>query len=735
MKTSAKLMGAFALAAALAFNCHGVILNYGGVFKFAGANKAFADACANEVLDRMGPRTWLITDDLLDKALRKAAVARGQELNIICIKLRSEAECKAYCNRLADLVAEKKLTAGGKSNADLVFTLRELGLLPFLKVWFKNDPNIMNEVMTIGWPDIWFWANCRPVPDGLGFRGVKDVSSVDGLKIKSDFEALWKKLEPSIVIPQYSGKGSYSIREVEALTNRRRMELRRHFGLIANNIGVLLQDLHHDKEAFEMYELVLGTIDCDNICALFNEFEMIRVGNQVAMGRKREVEQQLEAIIGDPKRRYRIGSLSSYYGYIRSPEFLVRHGLSWARSGETRYAIENLKDASDLVPGGKPSTELLNLMAGFYAQGRQVEKSREKYQEVLKADATNYDALMGLWRLSLQEGAIEEAKQYLKRASDAGDAKPMEGRVRFDVPLRYMMDNNLDEAYEALKKITYLQPSIQAWALLAGVVLQLADSATDPKQKQKILAEVENVILPKMEGLANSPRDFYVHMTRALTLMRKGTDPETMKQARSSLEIAWKTRPVVSVGGMVLDLDYRLLDREGAERHALQILRMDEKHVFANWVMGSIRMGEDRLPEAERYLRASAQAAHPLPAAQNDLAELFRRRGNLVEAEEIARAATKSAPDLYVAWETLASTLLDRGKDLDEAEQCILKAIDLAGGKDDLRMQLTLARVQLAKRDFAKARNTLRMLDKRRDELEERDRAVLDELRKKAWGK
>ena len=195
------------------------------------------------------------------------------------------------------------------------------------------------------------------------------------------------------------------------------------------------------------------------------------------------------------------------------------------------------------------------------------------------------------------------------------------------------------------------------------------------------------------------------------------------------------SRPVVAVGGMVLDLDYRLLDREGAERHALEILRMDETHVFANWVMGSIRMQEGKLPQAERYLRAAAQAAHPLPAAQNDLAELLRRNKNLVEAEDIARAATKSAPELYVVWETLSATLLDRGKDLDEAERCILKAIDLAGGKDDLRMQLTLARVQLAKKDVVKARATLRGVSKRRDELEDRDRAVFDELQKTATGK
>ena len=376
------------------------------------------------------------------------------------------------------------------------------------------------------------------------------------------------------------------------------------------------------------------------------------------------------------------------------------------------------------------------MMASYYAQGKQMEKSREMYKEVLAKDANNHEALMGLWRLSLQEGAVGEAKSYLERAVKA----PMKGEtVRFDVALLHMMNNNLEDARLALQKITDLQPhSVQAWALLAGVVLQQADKASDPTQKQKILAEVENVIIPKMEVLSDSPRDFFVQMTRALTLMRKGTDPEIMKQTRAALEIAWMSRPVVSVGAMVLDFDYRLLDRENAERHALQVLRMDSNHAFANWVMGSIRMGEEKLPEAEKFLRASAAAAHPLSAAQNDLAELLRRRGSLVEAEEFARAATKTDPNLYVSWETLAATLLDRGENLEEAEKCIEKAISISKTQksEDVRMQLTLARVQIARKDFVKARNTLRALGKRREELtSDRDKATLDELTEQAKGK
>ena len=104
-----------------------VLLLAGVVNAFSrdGENGAFADVCANELLDRLGTRTWLITDGqvgsqltdgLLDAHLRVAAAARGQELNIICIKALKESEYKAYCRQLADLVEKKGVTAGEKTS-------------------------------------------------------------------------------------------------------------------------------------------------------------------------------------------------------------------------------------------------------------------------------------------------------------------------------------------------------------------------------------------------------------------------------------------------------------------------------------------------------------------------------------------------------------------------------------------------------------------------------------------
>ena len=237
-----------------------------------------------------------------------------------------------------------------------------------------------------------------------------------------------------------------------------------------------------------------------------------------------------------------------------------------------------------------------------------------------------------------------------------------------------------------------------------------------------------------MEAVSDDPRDYFVQMTRALVYMRKG--PTFRKQARDALVIASLSRPDVSVAGdMILGLDIELDDGEAAERHARTILRRDRHDKLANYVMGSLRLKEGDYSTAETFLRLSVEADRPIAAAQNDLAEVLRRQQRYEEAEKFARAAVKNQEKLYVAWETLGAALLDQGKDLDEAEKCVEKAIKLSKTEskiEDIRMQITLARVQIARGALDKARTTLRTLRKRSSELSNYDRDQLETLVKSA---
>ena len=250
------------------------------------------------------------------------------------------------------------------------------------------------------------------------------------------------------------------------------------------------------------------------------------------------------------------------------------------------------------------------------------------------------------------------------------------------------------------------------------------------------LAKGSHTFIPKMEAIAASPRDYFVQMTRALVLMRKGKDAR--KAARDALVVARAARPDVDVvGDMILNLDIELNQPEDAEKHARQILRKDRGNALANYVMGSLRLQEGDYMTAETFLRLSVQTEKPVAAAQNDLAECLRRLQRPAEAEQFARAAIKNRPDLYVAWETLGSVLLDQKKELDEAEKCVAEAIRLAKSSkvEDVRMQLTLARVQIAKGDLGRARGTIRQIRSHQKELTKYDLGELDKLQRSIKGK
>ena len=216
----------------------------------------------------------------------------------------------------------------------------------------------------------------------------------------------------------------------------------------------------------------------------------------------------------------------------------MRLGFEWARSGQVGNAIAQVQRAISFVPADR-QTGLLNMMAAIYASGNQTQKSREVYQQVLDKDENNHDALMGMMRLSLQKGALDEAKGFLDKAVKAS---PNGETANFDWALLHLMNNDLQSARLSLQKMTDMQPkSLQAWSLLAGVVLQQIDQAKDDAAKASAFQELEDVILPKMVSIANSPRDYYVQMTQALVWMRKGK--AFQKQARDALVVASRSRP------------------------------------------------------------------------------------------------------------------------------------------------------------------------------------------------
>lgn len=687
-------------------------------FTFDTDSGSFADKVAERTLDEMGDRSWFVSDGTLDDHLLLAAERRGRPFHIISL-VRDKDD--AYLARLADEIREAKL--GGDANTDLLIWLDTLGILTFIQHWFETSPaEVKSKVAIWGYPDLAPEIECFPE---FIFFGADSSRAVDWAKEWADFE-------PVLHAPE--GWGSYKLWQEKNPMDRMRLDLRRHMGLIANNYAVMLNDRGNTAEAFAMYELVLNKIDSDNICSLINELDMAAAGLREAVAKQRHLQGRIQAIVADTKRRYDPRRLPAYYGYVRNPRMFTSIGLVLARSGKTSEALKNIARAMELVDSSK-RTNMLNLMASIYADSNDIVKSREIYEGILASDPQNHDALIGMMRLCAMEGNAVAAQEFLEKATAVSGDDP---RAYHERALLALMKGETEDAIALLHKATDSNPGdLRIWSFLAQVLIQQHDATKDEKKRNALLSEVEDIIIPSMNKIATDPADFYVQTVRAQLLMRKGGD-DSRREARNALAAAASSNPsiadVTKTSDLVLGLDIALNDADDAERQAIKVLRRNSKSPLANYVMGSIALQRGDYMQAEAFLRRSADAEQPVPLAINDLAEVLRRSDRLEEAEKYARRAVETAPGLYVAWETLGSIILARKGDLGEAEQCVNKACELSKGSDgreaDVRMFISLARVQIAKGDMFRAKGSLRKVQSRIDELADFEKKEFDELLK-----
>lgn len=713
-----------------------VIAGIWNLFTFERDRGEFADRVAGMILDDLGDRTWMVTDGSIDDHILLVAADRGKEINLINLHREDDSNLSSlrrednsaylvrtlagkYLEQLQRLVEKKKL--GGNNNKELVSRLN-LGIVPFLRQWVEVDDGAAGKLVMTS-PLLW-GARVKPVPERFFFGA--DPSR------KADITA-WNELDSVLHAP--AGWGSYRMRKIDNPIDRLRLHIRRHLGFVANNRGIYLQNMKNDDAAYNTYDFVLSKIDPDNFSALCNIIEMARGGYRKAVDRKKELDRALNDIVADTNRRYDARVLSRYYGDIRSPAFFIKLNLVLARSGYTEEALATLSRASDFISTDRDST-LMNMMAALYANEPSQRKSREIYSSILARDNRNHAALIGMMRLELMDGNNAKALEYLEKAAKVTtDAY----RANIELAMIAMMKRDLDGAKKLLLKAVDTAPEkerMHALSLLAAVEMQRCDEAKESKDKDVIIEEIENEILSKMEKIAKGEPDYHLQTTRAFILMRKGADKR--REARDAFVDAAKTRPdIETTHDLILGLDISLNDVAAAKDHAIEVLRRNRNAPLANYVMGSLELqGGDKNQMAEIYLRKAADARKPVVLALNDLAEALRRNKKYDEAEIYARKAVKAAPKLYIAWETLGSILLNANRNIDEAEKCILKACELSrddkGREEDVRMLISLARVQLAKGDNSKARTTLRKVNKRVSELSEYEKQEFEELRKRA---
>ena len=106
-----------------------------------------------------------------------------------------------------------------------------------------------------------------------------------------------------------------------------------------------------------------------------------------------------------------------------------------------------------------------------------------------------------------------------------------------------------------------------------------------------------------------------------------------------------------------LRIALRRADFIEARRYAAAVLRSDEEDPEANFGMGMSYLREDRMQDAEFYLRRCLIRRPDEPAVLNNLSIICRKGRRYDEAEELARHALKMLPDSPEVRQTLKDAL------------------------------------------------------------------------------
>jgi Tfp pilus assembly protein PilF len=721
------------------------------------------DEISRRVVSSMGERTLIVTDGVIDDGVRIAALRQGKKLHVVSLVREED---KTYLKNLAETVRAEK-TGGEKLSGELSDILvkddgiERQRLLPFIEHWFRNDPDVASKVVVWGAPHLWMNVEKGPLPELYFF-----TCEGEG-KDPGDWIANWASVRDLLPVPEEWGSfriGMFkdaSKKEFVDSRERNRRNLRRHIGLLATNQGnyhhfnglKLFEDgkkaeaqVEFDK-AFGLYELVLNEIDPDNLAALINE-ELLasKNGFKKAVDKHKAIKQALETVYKDTSRRYDPVQLSLLYGTLCDPQFMFSYGQALiSRRGQYAHGVYQIRRAIDLIPAEQRKLAELNILAHYFSEGSESHKGKARaiYLEELKSDPGNKMALFRLSNLEALDGNVEKAREYLERALEGEENNVIYAK---QVAQLRLLKNDLRGAESTLRRaIDSDSKDIHAWSLLAHVLIRNIDAMGEvepnskrAERKEALLKEIETDILPVIEAISkeSSGMDHEVvyRSTKALFLMRKG-GVENIRSARDSFdEVAKTSRGSRRTGDVILSLDMQLNDKEHAEKKALKILATDADDPMANYIMGSILLHRGESAAAETHLRKAISGARHVPLAFNDLAEVLRRRGAFEEAEKMAREAVARMPKLYVAWETLGSILMASGKSFSEAEKYIEKACELSkdasGGAADVRMLISLARVQIKRGQMLRAKGTMRVVQSRMKELSEFERKEFEDLMK-----
>ena len=609
------------------------------------------NAYARSVVKAAAGREWLVTDGTLDSNFQIAAHETGSPLRLFNLQLGNNV---LYMRSLAKSFDDVRLKS-----------LAEVDGLAFMRQWVETDSRFSEKTVFLSFPDLWLSAGMQPIPDRMMFSGVRALSEVAP-------EALWARHQEYWTSPLLADL--IRLRKTDPMLSQTAGAVIGHLSMVANNLGVVMEDAGWRKQAYEAY-LKARELEPNNISAMLNQLTMVERGYAAPDSAK--IKEDFKEFTKTLKQKLQIWQLSRVYGYVRMPEAYANLGMTWAFSGQPGMAVAGYKRAIELAPDRKDQLSQ-GLAMAYLAQDQQA--GEDILRQLLEKDPKNASLLLSLARLDARKNRFAEASALLDRAQKAGVPKD---RIAMEYAVMHLAAGESGKARVVLQELVDLKPEMTpAWAMLAAVMMQQNDA--------KGLEDCER----KLKRAKN--QDFIT----TVVLGQIALGRTQYGEARTYIEQALGMRPnTLILLELLLRLDVQEGRRDLAEGHIRNLLVQDPGHAFANQVLASMQLDRKEYARAENSLRKSLERRKD-PMVMNDLAWTLQEKGELDEAEALVRAALKANEKVGTVWDTLGMILLKRGR-LPEAGEAIQKALSLS--PDNPAVQLHLAQWYEKKGDVKKS--------------------------------
>jgi len=634
---------------------------------------------AEQIVKSLSGCPWLVTDGTVDDHLLLVARELGVPLRVVNLPASYG---RVYAKYLATLFEAPRL-----KNA------AEMGGLVLLQEWFRADPDITQKVAILSNPDLWVGSGFTYVPHLLVFHGTKDPSQLDTDALMAEHEEFWRAFVPFMKGERRDSATGASVRK----------RILRHAGFVANNLGVLMEDLGHKEAAYRAY-IQAWEIDPGNISALLNLSVMI--GEGFPSKDAEAIDKAVRDLAATVKERYHIWSLSRHYGYVRMPQAFAQLGWTWALSGQPNLAVARLKKAMALLPDGSRG-HVKQVLADVYLAQREDEQSEALYRELLQEEPENRQAFLGLARIAARKEEFVEAEAFLSKAAEAGVP---DKRISIERANLLAMQGDTTQSKTMLLELVKAEPdAFQAWSMLIALLARENDEAG-----------LEECV----RRLRNVRGGEVFHLSAAsghLALVRRD-----LKGARHHFERALALNPKhTQILEVLLRLDVLEGNKPVAKAHVRDLLRVDADNAFGNYVLGSLKLEEGEDAMAEDLFRRSLRRQRA-PFVLNDLAWVLQKQGAFAEAEKLAREAAQIDADAHQSWDTLGVILMGAGR-LDEAEKALERSLTLY--QDDLSVFLHMAELQSRRGNRKRALDIVQALSGKQGQLSPQDQKRLMEVR------